>query len=53
MLRRAAGAARQYLGYLTIEVIGEKLAVTEALLFVTKITFVNVAPDGQPMPLTG
>jgi acyl-CoA hydrolase len=35
----------------TIEVTGEKLAGTEAPLFVTKITFVNVAPDGKPRPL--
>jgi acyl-CoA hydrolase len=37
----------------TIEVIGEKLAGTDAPLFVTKITLVNVAADGQPMPLSG
>ncbi|MFT6287560.1 MAG: acyl-CoA hydrolase [Alcanivorax sp.] len=37
----------------TIEVIGEKLAATDVPLFVTKITFVNVAPDGKPVPLTG
>jgi acyl-CoA hydrolase len=37
----------------TIEVIGEKLAGTKAPLFVTKITFVNVAADGQPVPLSG
>ena len=35
----------------SIEVIGEKLAPTSAPLFVTKITFVNVGPDGKPMPL--
>jgi acyl-CoA hydrolase len=37
----------------TIKVICEKLAATDVTLFVTKITFVNVAPDGQPMSLTG
>ncbi len=36
----------------SIDVIGEKLAGTRAPLFVTKITFVNVAPDGQPTSLT-
>lgn len=36
----------------TVEVIGQKLAATLAPLFVTKITFVNVAPDGQPRSLT-
>ena len=35
----------------SIQVIGEKLAETKAPLFNTKITFVNVAPDGKPCPL--
>ncbi len=35
----------------SIDVIGEKLAGTRAPLFVTKITFVNVADDGSPTPL--
>jgi acyl-CoA hydrolase len=36
----------------SIEVTGEKLAGTEAPLFGTKITFVNVGANGQSMPLT-
>ena len=35
----------------SVDVIGEKFAGTRAPLFVTKITFVNVADDGQPTPL--
>ena len=35
----------------SIEVTGEKLADSKAPLFVTKITFVNVAPDGKPRSL--
>ncbi len=34
-----------------VDVIGEKLSGTTAPLFVTKITFVNVADSGQPVPL--
>ena len=34
-----------------IDVFGEKLAGTDAPLFVTKITFVNVGDDGQPRSL--
>ena len=32
----------------SIDVIGEKMAKTREPLFVTKITFVNVADDGKP-----
>ncbi|MEM0953410.1 MAG: hotdog domain-containing protein [Pseudomonadota bacterium] len=35
----------------SIDVIGEKLSGTSSPLFVTKITFVNVADDGKPTPL--
>lgn len=35
-----------------IDVRGEKFANSAEPLFVTKITFVNVADDGKPVPLT-